>query len=96
MSQVASPAVSSQIRRHWVLAFSALLALLATAAVVLILALDGGSSESVAQTARPALRSDGGPDESAVAASIAGKAQPALRSDGGPEESAVAGAVSSP
>jgi hypothetical protein len=74
---------------------SALLALLATVAVVLVLAIDGGVSDgsSVARSAQPALRSDGGLDESAIAASISHKPQPAPRTDGGPEESAVAASV---
>ena len=46
MSQVTSPTLStrSQLRVHWVAALSALLALLATAAVVLVLAIDSGST----------------------------------------------------
>ena len=77
MSQVVSPAAAlkSQARHHWAIALSALMALLATTAVVVVLAIDGGSSESVAQNAQPALRADGGPEESAVAASV-GNAQP--------------------
>jgi hypothetical protein len=96
MSQVASPRATlrSQVRHHRLVALSALLALLATTAVVLVLAIDGGSSDSVAQNAQPALRTDGGPNESAVAASIAQTPNPAPRTDGGPEESAVAASVS--
>jgi hypothetical protein len=77
MSQVVSNTATlrSQVRHHWTVALSVLLALLATTAVVLVLAIDGGSSESVALKAQPALRTDGGPDESAVAASV-GNAQP--------------------
>jgi hypothetical protein len=71
MSQVAHPTTSlrSQVRAHRIVGVSALLALLATAAVVLVLVIDDGSSgtSSVAQKSQPALRTDGGPDESAVA-----------------------------
>ena len=76
MSQVVSPtaALKSQARHHWAIALSALMALLATTAVVLVLAIDGGPSESVAQKAVPALRTDGGPEETGVAASV-GSAQ---------------------
>ena len=78
MSQVAQPTTSlrTQLRAHSVAAISALLALLATAAVVLVLAIDDGSSgtDSVAQKSQPALRTDGGPDESAVAGAIGSRA----------------------
>ena len=74
MSQVTSPTptLRSQVRDHRTVALSALLALLATVAVVLVLAIDGGSSNtsSVAQRSQAALRSDGGPEESAVAGSL--------------------------
>jgi hypothetical protein len=72
---------------------SALLALLATAAVVLVLAIDGGSSDSVAQKAQPALRSDGGPDESAVANSITQTPQPDRRGGAYVAESRIAAAI---
>jgi hypothetical protein len=77
MSQVAHPTFSlrSQLRAHWIVGVAALLALLATAAVVLVLAIDDGSSgSSVAQKSQPALRTDGGPDESAVAGVVAARA----------------------
>ena len=74
MSQVTSHTTTlrSQVRDHRIVAISALLALFATAAVVLVLAIDGGSSDSspVAQRSQSALRSDGGPEESAVAGSL--------------------------
>src|SRR5512133_3802960 len=74
MSQVTSPTptLRSQVRDHRIIALSALFALLATAAIVLVLAIDGGSTEtsSVAQNGQPALRSDGGPEESTVAGAI--------------------------
>jgi len=73
MSQVTSPTTTlrSQVRAHRIVGVSALVALLATAAIVLVLALDGGTSDesSAAQSAQPALRTDGGLEESAVAAS---------------------------
>jgi hypothetical protein len=90
MSQLTHPiSVRSQLRSHWVLTLSALLALAATAAVVLVLAIDGGSSETTtaAQQSQAAVRSDGGPDESAVAASLGSRISPA------PSESTIAAAV---
>jgi hypothetical protein len=91
MSQVTSPtaALRSQVAEHRIVALSALLALLATAAVVLVLAIDGGTSDtsSVAQKAQPALRSDGGPEESHVAAAASAPASP------GPVESHTAAAI---
>jgi len=90
MSQVTQPAISvhDQIRAHWVVALSALLALLAAAAVSLALAIDSGpsTSASIAEQ-QPAVRPDGGPDESAVAASIGSR--PSAR----PDESTVAAAI---
>ena len=75
MSQVTHPttSITAQIRSHSVVALSALLALFATTAVVLVLAVDDGSpirSSSAAVQAGPAMRLDGGPEESAVAASV--------------------------
>src|SRR5215204_632091 len=92
MSQVTQPAISvhDQIRAHWVVALSALLALLAAGAVALVLAIDSGPSTTSASVAerQPAVRTDGGPDESAVAASIGS------RPSGRPDESTVAAAIS--
>ena len=90
MSQLTQPiSVREQLRAHWVLALSALLALAATIAVVLVLALEGGSSvtTTAAQQSQPAVRSDGGPDESSVAASVGPGLSPA------PSESTIAAAV---
>ena len=90
MSQLTQPiSVRQQLRAHWVLALSALLALAATIAVVLVLAIEGGSSETTTagQQSQPAVRSDGGPNESAVAASVGSRPSPA------PSESAIAAAV---
>jgi hypothetical protein len=93
MSQVAHPTTSlrSQLRAHWVVGISALLALLATAAVVLVLAIDDDSSgtSSVAEKLQPALRTDGGPDESAIAGAIGGRT-----SAGRPDESRIAASIS--
>ena len=81
--------VRGQLRTHWVLAMSALFALAATAAVVLVLAVDGGPSKTstAAQRSQPAVRSDGGPDESGVALSVGSRMSPA------PSESIIAAAV---
>jgi len=90
MSQLTQPiSAKEQLRAHWALALSALLALAATVAVVLVLAIEGGSSETTtaAQQTQPAVRSDGGPDESAVAASVGARPSP------GPSESSIAAAV---
>jgi hypothetical protein len=86
MSHVAHPTTSlrSQFSAHWILAVSGLLALLATVAVVLVLAIDGGpadTSSPVAQTAQPGVRADGGPDESKVAAAVSGAQLEATRPD---------------
>ena len=94
MSQVTNPTLSarSQLRAHWVVALSALLALLATAAVVLVLAIDDGSSgigNSVGERQQPALRVDGGLDETAVAAAVGSQPAPSA----GPDESAVAASI---
>jgi hypothetical protein len=90
MSQATTPTLSarSPLRAHWLAALSALVALLATAAVVLVLTIDGGSSGiagSVSEHHQPV----GGLPETAVAAAIG--TQPAT---GGPDESAIAAAVS--
>jgi hypothetical protein len=112
MSQISQPTITlqDQIRAHWVVAVSALLALMAAAAVSLVLAIDSTPSQTSVSTAghQPALRSDGGVEESAVAASIGSRpsagpdeAQVAsavgtstARPSGGPDESAVALSVS--
>jgi len=89
MSQMPHTAIplTTQIRNHWIVALSALLALLATAVVVLALVLEGGSTRAstpLAKSSQPAVRSDGGPDESAVAAGVGSRTTP------GPNESKVA------
>ncbi len=111
MSQVSHPtiAIRTQLRAHRVTVLAALMALAATAAVVLILAIDGGSpSSSVAGQTQPALRSDGGPNEAAVAAEVGSRPSIGsseshvaasigggnVRPTGGPDESSVAASVS--
>jgi hypothetical protein len=93
MSQATQPTISlqDQIRAHWVVAVSALIALLAAAAVSLVLAIDSTPSQTSAPATghQAALRSDGGIEESAVAASIG--AQPTA----GPDEARVASAIGS-
>jgi hypothetical protein len=94
MSQVTgSTPLRDQIRAHWVIGISALLALLATAAVVLVLAVDGGSPDtsSTAHKSQPAARSDGGPEESAVADVVGTKG--ASPTAGRPDESRIAASI---
>jgi hypothetical protein len=91
MSHVGNPALStrSQLRAHWIIAISALAALLAATAVALVLFIDDGGSTASRSIATPqaAVRSDGGPNESAVAVSVGTRPSPV------PDESAVAAAV---
>jgi hypothetical protein len=91
MSHVAQPTLStrSQLRAHWVVAVSALAALLAAVAVVLVLVIDDGASTATSRNAAPqaAIRSDGGPNESAVAASVGTRSSPV------PDEAAIAASV---
>jgi hypothetical protein len=74
--------VGQQLRAHRAAVIAALLALGATIAVVLVLAIgqDSGTSldsgtaaESVNPGAQPSLRPDGGPEESRTAAAISGR-----------------------
>lgn len=79
------------LRAHQVAWFAALLALLATVAVALVVAIDGGTSSTNAVTghhAGVAARSNGGPNEAAVAAALRS------RSTRGPNETATAAAIS--
>ena len=75
MSQLTPANVSAtrELRTHWMLGLSALFALAATVAVVLVLAIDGATSHTRAAPDQPqaAQRSDAGPDASAVDASVA-------------------------
>ena len=68
---------------------AAVLALLAAVAIALVLAFSGGGTDDAAVPnvgAAPALRSDGGPSETAVAASVSGRTS-------SPDEAAIAAAV---
>ncbi len=91
MSQLSHPGISLPVhvsRRFVVL--GAMLALVATAAVVLILAIGNDSStDGTAADAqnRPGLRPGGGPEESGVAASVGS------RPSAGPSESATASSL---
>ena len=92
MSQFSHPTISvkSQLQAHRAAWLAALLTLVAIAAVVLVLAIDDDSSttSSVAGQSQPALRSDGGPSESSVAASVGS------RPSTGPSESTIAASIS--
>ena len=92
MSQVTQhripvPVHSAPTRVAWI---GALLALTAAVVVALVIALGGDSAKDVPAAnvaAQPALRADGGPEESGVAAAIAPQRASA------PDESRVAAAV---
>jgi hypothetical protein len=93
MSHVAQPKlrVPGRLGKHRLAALAALLALVATAAVVLALAsADNGLTSSFGDLPNPAARTDGGPEESSVAATI-GSQPPASR----PDESRIAAALGS-
>jgi hypothetical protein len=86
-----SPQLRATLAAHRVALLAALLALLATAAVVLVLAVDSDPASTPAvDQPQPAARVDGGPEESSVAASV-GTRPVAV----GPDESTVAAAVAS-
>lgn len=93
MSQLSHPTIALPQHRHprRALWLGAILAIAALGAVVLMLALGGGSSspEAVPAGAQAQLgaRADGGPDETGVAAAIG--ARPVAR----PDEGAVAAAI---
>ena len=66
MSQFSHPThtIRSQVQAHKAAWLAALLTLIATGTVVLILAInDDSSSTSSSYVSQPALRTDGGPDE---------------------------------
>jgi hypothetical protein len=94
MSHAGNPTLStrSQLRTHWVVAISALFALIAAVAVVLVLVVNDGASSTSGSVTKPqaALRSDGGPDESAVAASVS------PRPSAGPDEANIAASIGGP
>lgn len=91
MSHVTHPRLhpAGWVRAHRLIALAALLALLATAAVMLVPTIGGNSSiSSVADHPAPAVRS--GPDESVVAAAVG--SQPSVIR---PDESRIAAAIGS-
>lgn len=93
MSHLSYPTapLSERIRAHRLLALAALLALVATAAVVLALAIgQDPSTTSTVDRHQAAVRADGGPEETGVAAAIA--EQPTVA---GPDESKIAAAIGS-
>jgi hypothetical protein len=93
MSQLTHTGVplSAQIKSHRLLALAGLMALVVTTAVVLVLAIgDSPSITSTADRSQPAVRADGGPEETGVAAAIA--SQPAVAA---PDESKIAAAIGS-
>jgi hypothetical protein len=73
---------------------AALLALIATTAVVLVVAIGDGASDPgpVAQTAQPVVRWDGHPDESAVAAATQSRGYVPAGA-GRPDESRIAASI---
>jgi hypothetical protein len=94
MSQVTQPRIpiSQQVRAHRAAVIAALLALGATIAVVLVLAIGQDSSttaEPVAPGAQQSLRPDGGPEESGTAASVGSRSGAT-----GPDESRTAASIS--
>ena len=84
MSQVTYPKVQVAVRHHWVLVLSALLALAATIAVVLVISI--GSESTGAQAISEPVS---GPNESNVAAAVGARPSPA------PDESSIASSVGS-
>jgi hypothetical protein len=79
-----------QLSAHRVLAVSALLALLATTAVVLVLTIDGGFTQTSApagQSTHPRVLWNGRPAEGAVPAPAAARTSP------GPDESRIAASI---
>jgi hypothetical protein len=97
MSQ-ATPSIPlrDQLAAHRAVAVTALLALLATVAIVLVLAIDGGSTptpSAVAESSEPQHLPNGRPDESATAAAISPPSEPAQA--GRPDESGIAAAIGS-
>jgi hypothetical protein len=78
------------VRAHGLVKLAALLALVATAAITLVLALGGNNSTSPV-SANPAPAASSGPDEARIGAAIGSARE--RPSTGGPDEAAVAGAV---
>jgi hypothetical protein len=91
MSQVTHPRISlpTHVRTGRTVLLGALLALAASTAVVLILALGNESPDTAAPVsaqAEPSLRSDGGPEETSVAAAVGQRAI-------GPDEAGIAASI---
>jgi hypothetical protein len=92
MRQIAqATGYTAPTRSHHMIVFAALLAFLATAAVVLAVAVGNNTADS-RLTDQPvsAVRGDGGPEETAAAAVVGGQTS-VVR----PDESSIAAAVSS-
>jgi hypothetical protein len=91
MSQVAPTiAVPQGIRSNRAVLLAGALTLLASVAIVLVLVIDGSSSDGQAtadHSAVPSLRPGGGPEETAVAASVG------TRASAGPSESSIAASI---
>jgi hypothetical protein len=114
MSHVGHSTLStrSQLRAQWIVAISALVALVAATAVALVLFVGDSGTTASKSIAKPqaAIRSDGGTNESAVAASVGTQPSPvpdeaaiaasirrtAGPSQYGPDESTVAGSIGGP
>ena len=93
MSHVTHPKLplTAQVRSHRLVVLAALLALAATIAVVLVFAITHNASETAGgDRAQPVTRTDGGPEESAVAAAVG--SQPTVVR---PDESSIAAAIGS-
>ena len=97
MSQLThpKPQLVGQIRSHKLIAVSALLALLATTALVLVLAIGDSTSTTTSAVDRPAptVRADNGPEETAAAINR-GYEPPTPTAPVRPDESTVASAIS--
>ncbi len=109
MSQVSNSSIpfSNQIRAHWMVAWAAVLALLATAAVVLVLVIDDGTSSNtgpIAHRSQPVgSHADGAstvalpravPDNPAYTAAVGASVGAGRTQAGHPSESQIAAAVS--
>ena len=100
------PELSPHVRSYRPVVLAALLALIAMIAVLVVLAIaDDQSTSSVFERPEQAVRADGGPEETAVAARIGAalRGGSAMRVTAGsqpavarPDESAIAAAIGSP
>ena len=109
MPQISNTSVPlrNQIREHWMVAWAAVLALLATAAIVLVLVIDGGTSTNsgpITQRSQPVRSHSGGastaalpravPDNPAYTAAVGTSVGARGRQAGHPDESQIAVAIS--